>query len=70
MAMNICQRVTRLEETVERISEVLDGFIENANRNVVANNKNIERIQEGFEIVFKEIDELKVAPDKHLNKMG
>lgn len=70
MAMNICKRVTRLEETVERISEVLDGFIENANRNVVANNKNIERIQEGFEIVFKEIDELKVAPDKHLNKMG
>ena len=70
MAMNICQRVTRLEETVKRISEVLDGFIENANRNVVANNKNIERIQEGFEIVFKEIDKLKVAPDKHLNKMG
>ena len=70
MAMNICQRVTRLEETVERISEVLDGFIENANRNVVANNKNIERIQEGFEIVFKEIDELKTLPGKHLNKMG
>ena len=70
MAMNICKRVTRLEETVERISEVLDGFIENANRNVVANNKNIERIQEGFEIVFKEIDELKTLPGKHLNKMG
>lgn len=70
MAMNICQRVTRLEETVERISEVLDGFIENANRNVVTNNKNIERIQEGFEIVFKEIDELKTLPGKHLNKMG
>lgn len=65
MAMNICKRVTRLEETVERISEVLDGFIENANRNVVANNKNIERIQEGFEIVFKEIDELKTLPGKH-----
>ncbi len=70
MAMNICKRVTRLEETVERISEVLDGFIENANRNVVSNNKNIERIQEGFEIVFKEIDELKILPGKHLNKMG
>ncbi len=70
MAMNICKRVTRLEETVERISEVLDGFIENANRNVVANNKNIERIQEGFEVVFKEIDELKTLPGKHLNKMG
>ena len=70
MAINICKRVTRLEETVERISEVLDGFIENANRNVVANNKNIERIQEGFEIVFKEIDELKILPGKHLNKMG
>lgn len=70
MAMNICKRVTRLEETVERISEVLDGFIENANRNVVANNKHIERIQEGFEIVFKEIDELKTLPGKHLNKMG
>ena len=63
--MNIFQRVTRLEETVERISEVLDGFIENANRNVVANNKNIERIQEGFETVFKEIDELKAVSDKH-----
>lgn len=70
MAMNICQRVTRLKETVELISEVLDGFIENANRNAKVSNKNIERIQEGFEIVFKEIDELKVAPDKHLNKMG
>ena len=62
--MNFFQRVNRLEETVERISESLDGFIENANRNVVANNKNIERIQEGFELVFKEIDELKVTPLK------
>lgn len=70
MAMNIGQRVTRLEETVERISEVLGGFIENANRNVVANNKNIERIKEGFELVFKEIDELKAVPDNRLNKMG
>lgn len=68
--MNFFQRVNRLEETVERISESLDGLIENANRNVVANNKNIERIQEGFEIVFKEIDELKTLPGKHLNKMG
>lgn len=65
MAMNICQRVTRLEETVERISEVLDGFIENANHNAIVSNKNIERIQEGFEIVFKELDELKTVPDKH-----
>ena len=62
--MNFFQRVNRLEETVERISESLDGFIENANRNVVANNKNIERIQEGFELVFKEIDELKAVADK------
>lgn len=62
--MNFFQRVNRLEETVERISESLDGFIENANRNVVANNKNIERIQEGFELVFKEIDELKAVSDK------
>jgi len=68
--MNFFQRVNRLEETVERISESLDGFIENANRNVVANNKNIERIQEGFELVFKEIDELKAVPDNRLNKMG
>lgn len=68
--MNFFQRVNRLEETVERISESLDGLIENANRNVVANNKNIERIQEGFELVFKEIDELKTLPGKHLNKMG
>lgn len=68
--MNFFQRVNRLEETVERISESLDGLIENANRNVVANNKNIERIQEGFELVFKEIDELKAVPDNRLNKMG
>lgn len=67
--MNFFQRVNRLEETVERISESLDGLIENANRNVVANNKNIERIQEGFELVFKEIDELKAVPDNRLNKM-
>ncbi|VIU53974.1 Uncharacterised protein [Streptococcus pneumoniae] len=39
MAMNICQRVTRLEETVERISEALDGFIENANHNAIVSNK-------------------------------
>lgn len=65
MAMNICQRVTRLEETVQRISEVLGGLIENASCNAIVNNKNIERIQEGFEIVFKELDELKTVPDKH-----
>ena len=65
MAMNICQRVIRLEETVERISEALDGFIENANHNAIVSNKNIERIQESIEIVFKELDELKAVPDKH-----
>ena len=64
MVMNIGQRVTRLEETVERISEVPDGFIENANYNAIVSNKNIERIQEGFEIVFKELDELKTVSDK------
>lgn len=63
--MNIFQRVTRLEETVEWISEVLDGLNENANHNVIVSNKNIERIQEGFETVFKEIDELKAVSDKH-----
>ncbi|WP_181878309.1 hypothetical protein [Streptococcus pneumoniae] len=57
--------MARLEETVERISEALDGFIENANHNAIVSNKNIERIQEGFEIVFKELDELKAVPDKH-----
>ena len=65
MVMNIDQRVTRLEETVEWISEVLDGFIENANHNAIVSNKNIERIQEGFETVFKELDELKAVADKH-----
>lgn len=68
--MNFFQRVNRLEETVERISESLDGFIENANHNAIVSNKNIERIQEGFELVFKEIDELKAVPDNRLNKMG
>ena len=64
MVMNIGQRVTRLEETVERISEVLGGLIENANHNAIVNNKNIELIQESFETVFKEIDELKAVSDK------
>lgn len=64
MAMNICKRVARLEENIERISEVLGGFIENTNHNAKVSNKNIERIQEGFEIVFKEIDELKAVSDK------
>ena len=41
MAMNICQRVTRLEETVERISEILGEFIENANYNSSVNNMNV-----------------------------
>ena len=65
MAMNICKRVARLEENIERISEVLGGFIENTNHNAKVSNKNIERIQEGFEIVFKEIDELKAVSDQH-----
>ena len=65
MAMNICQRVTRLEEAVERISEVLDGFIENANYNSSVNNINVIKIAEKFEQVFEELDELKAVADKH-----
>ena len=65
MAMNICQRVARLEETVERISEVLDGFIENANYNSAVNNVNVIKIAEKFEQVFEELDELKAVHDKH-----
>ena len=65
MAMSICQRVTRLEETIERISEVLDGFIENANYNSSVNNVNVIKIAEKFEQVFEELDELKGTPDKH-----
>lgn len=64
MAMNICQRVARLEETVERISEVLDGFIENANYNSSVNNMNVIKIAEKFEQVFEELDELRAVPDK------
>ena len=64
MAMNICQRVTRLEENIERISEVLDGFIENANYNSSVNNMNVIKIAEKFEQVFEELDELRVVPDK------
>ena len=63
--MNICQRVARLEETVERISEVLDGFIENANYNSSVNNVNVIKIAEKFEQVFEELDELKAVHDKH-----
>lgn len=65
MAMNICQRVARLEETVERISEVLDGFIENANYNSSVNNVNVIKIAEKFGQVFEELDELKAVADKH-----
>lgn len=65
MAMSICQRVTRLEETIERISEVLDGFIENANYNSSVNNVNVIKIAEKFEQVFEELDELKAVHDKH-----
>lgn len=65
MAMNICQRVARLEETVERISEVLDGFIENANYNSAVNNVNVIKIAEKFGQVFEELDELKAVADKH-----
>lgn len=61
--MNIGQRVTRLEETVERISEVLDGFIENANYNSSVNNINVIKIAEKFEQVFEELDELKAISD-------
>lgn len=64
MAMNICQRVARLEETVERISEVLDGFIENANYNSSVNNMNVIKIAEKFEQVFEELNELKAVADK------
>lgn len=64
MVMNIGQRVTRLEETVERISEVLDGFIENANYNSSVNNMNVIKISEKFEQVFEELDELKAVSDK------
>ena len=64
MAMNICQRVTRLEENIERISEVLDGFIENANYNSSVNNVNVIKIAEKFEQVFEELDELKAVSDK------
>lgn len=65
MAMNICQRVTRLEENIERISEVLDEFIENANYNSSVNNVNVIKIAEKFEQVFEEVNELKAVADKH-----
>lgn len=64
MAMNICQRVARLEENIERISEVLDGFIENANYNSSVNNVNVIKIAKKFEQVFGELDELKAVSDK------
>ena len=57
--------MARLEETVERISEVLDGFIENANYNSSVNNINVIKIAEKFEQVFEELDELKAVADKH-----
>lgn len=65
MAMNICQRVTRLEENIERISELLDEFIENANYNSSVNNVNVIKIAEKFEQVFEEVNELKAVADKH-----
>ena len=64
MALDICQRVTGLEENIERISEVLDGFIENANYNSSVNNVNMIKIAEKFEQVFEELNELKAVSDK------
>lgn len=65
MVMNIGQRVARLEENIERISEVLGGFIENANYNSSVNNVNVFKIAEKFGQVFEELDELKAVADKH-----
>ena len=55
MAMNICQRVARLEENIERISEVLDGFIENANYNSSVNNVNVIKIAESLSRSLKNL---------------
>lgn len=53
MAMNICQRVTRLEENIERISEVLDGFIENANYNSCKLYKLVYKVYKAYKTGLK-----------------
>lgn len=62
--IDLDEKITELENCIGRFSEVLDEIVKNAIYNSTVNNKNIELIQESFETVFKEIDELKAVPDK------
>ena len=57
--IDLDEKITELENRIGRFSEVLYEIVKNEIYNSTVNNKNIELIQESFETVFKEIDELK-----------
>ena len=64
--IDLDEKITELENRIGRFSEVLYEIVKNGIYNSTVNNKNIELIQESFETVFKEIDELKTERDKNM----
>lgn len=64
--IDLDEKITELENRIGRFSEVLYEIVKNEIYNSTVNNKNIELIQESFETVFKEIDELKTERDKNM----
>lgn len=64
--IDLDEKITELENRIGRFSEVLYEIVKNEIYNSTVNNKNIELIQERFETVFKEIDELKTERDKNM----
>ena len=64
--IDLDKKITELENRIGRFSEVLYEIVKNEIYNSTVNNKNIELIQESFETVFKEIDELKTERDKNM----
>ena len=64
--IDLDEKITELENRIGRFSEVLYEIVKNEIYNSTVNNKNIELIQESFETIFKEIDELKTERDKNM----
>lgn len=64
--IDLDEKITKLENRIGRFSEVLYEIVKNEIYNSTVNNKKIELIQESFETVFKEIDELKTERDKNM----
>ena len=64
--IDLDEKIKELENRIGRFSEVLYEIVKNEIYNSTVNNKNIELIQESFETVLKEIDELKTGRDKNM----